>query len=403
MTLKIEKGQAHGKISAPASKSMGHRLLICAAACQGESRINGLNSCEDILATIDCLRALGAKIKYDGSTAVIKGTDLTKSKPTEPLNCRESGSTLRFLIPIAMLSGNEVTLVGSERLMARSQSVYERLAEENGIYFERKSDRIILRGPIKGGEYFVNGNVSSQFISGLILALSMTDGDARVIVNTSLESRPYVDMTIAAMRAMGVRVHEEYDCAFFSFGGQSYKAGEYTVEGDWSNAAFLDAFNMLGGNVEICGLTDGTKQGDKIYKQHFAALKKGYSEIDISDCPDLGPILFCMAAVYHGAKFVGTRRLRDKESDRISAMESELKKLGARMHIEENSVTVEGGGLHCPTERLYGHNDHRIVMSLAVMCSMLGGEIEGCEAASKSYPEFFNDIKLLGINCHEIR
>ena len=401
MILKIEKGVAHGRISAPPSKSMGHRLLITAAACEGESYIHGLGSCEDILATIDCLRALGVEIDYDGYNARVRGVDFTKAAPSGELNCRESGSTLRFMIPIALLSGNEVTLVGARRLMERSQSVYERLAKENGLYLERGEDRIVLRGPLKAGEYFIDGSVSSQFISGLLLALSTTDGDSRIIINTRLESRPYVDMTINAMRTMGVRVHEEYDCAFFIFGGQKYRAGKYTVEGDWSNAAFLDAFNLLCGKVEIENLHTDSLQGDKVYRKHYEALSRGYAEIDISDCPDLGPILFSMAAVCHGAKISGTKRLRDKESDRIAAMESELKKFGAVMNVDENSVIIEGGGLHAPTERLCGHNDHRIVMSLALLCSRYGGEIEGCEAVSKSYPDFFKEINKLGIHANE--
>ena len=176
------------------------------------------------------------------------------------------------------------------------------------------------------------------------------------------------------------------------------------MEGDWSNAAFLEALDTLssGGYVTLNGLDENSIQGDKVCRELFNRLDQGYTEIDIGNCPDLGPILFTVAAAKHGAKFVGTRRLRDKESDRISAMESELSKFGAELLIEENSVTVLSKELHSPNERLYGHNDHRIVMSLAVLCSLYGGKIDGCEAVNKSYPDFFEDIKTLGINVYEI-
>lgn len=403
MILGIEKGVAVGKITAPTSKSMAHRLLIAAAMCQGQrSVIRGIDPCEDILATIDCLCAMGVTIEYKRRTATVVGIDFTKAVPSGALNCRESGSTLRFLIPIAWLSGKEITFVGSKRLLERSQKVYEQIAKDYGLTFEKREDSITVKGPLCAGEYFINGNISSQFITGLLFALSALSGDSRIIVNTDIESEPYVDLTIAAMSEFKVRVYREEKASFFIFGGQEYRCTEKRVEGDWSNAAFLDAFNTLGGEVSLSGLKKRSLQGDRIYPKHFEAISRGFAEIDISDCPDLGPILFTLAAVNFGARFVGTKRLRDKESDRIIAMKDELKKFGAELIVEENTVTVEKRELHAPTERLYGHNDHRIVMSLAVLCTMFGGEIEGCEAVKKSYPDFFNNLNKLGINIHEI-
>ena len=402
MILKIDKGIARGRIEAPASKSTAHRLLICASMCLGESRIDGLPSCEDVLATIDCLSALGVKIEYDGSSATVYGVDFTKAVPSGELNCRESGSTLRFLIPLAMLSGEEVVFRGSERLMARPQNVYETIAKEEGLTFIRESDRITVSGPLRYGEYFIDGNVSSQFISGLLLAFSTLYGDMRIIINTPIESRPYVDLTISAMEKFGVRVYRDTDWSFLIFGGQEYRPMKLTVEGDWSGAAFIEAFNHLGGKVKIDRLDSKSLQGDRICKKYFKMLDKGYSEIDISDCPDLGPILFTMAAIKNGGKFIGTKRLRDKESDRVMTMKCELEKFGAELVVEENSVTVIKKELHAPSERLSGHNDHRIVMSLAVLCTLFGGEIVGCEAVSKSYPDFFKDIKALGIRVYEV-
>ena len=402
MTKRIIKSEAEGIINAPSSKSAAHRMLICASMCHDVSRIDNLPLCEDVLATIDCLRTLGVSIKLENKTAVVSGIDFTKAEPKMPLNCRESGSTLRFLIPIALLSGKEVEFIGSKKLLSRPMTVYENLAKEYGFSFRNDGERITVQGPIKAGEYFIDGGVSSQFITGLLLALSTLDGDSKIIVNKQIESRPYVDLTMSIMADMGVKVYLDTEWSFLIFGGQEYRQGNRRVEGDWSNAAFLEAFNHIGGSVKILGVGEESLQGDRICREYFDRLDRGYCELDISNCPDLGPILFTVAAAKNGAKFVGTRRLRDKESDRICAMECELKKFGTELIIEDNSVTVIKKELHAPTERLYGHNDHRIVMSLAVLCTIFGGEIEGCEAVSKSYPEFFKDIKTLGIQVYDI-
>lgn len=382
---------------------MAHRLLILASVCKNRtSYIRGITPSEDLLATIDCLRGFGVKIEYDGECAIVSGIDFSLAKPTEPLNCRESGSTLRFLIPLALLSGNEVVFTGSERLMERPQSIYERLAKEEGFTFRREKNTITVCGRLRAGEYFIDGNLSSQFITGLLIALSTMRADTKIIFNTPIESRPYVDLTLWAMRQYGVRVYCDTDWSFLIFGAQEYRASDLTVEGDWSAAAFIEAFNHLGGKVTLCGLNEQSLQGDKICKEYFTALDNGYCEIDISNCPDLGPILFTLAALKNGAKFTGTRRLSDKESDRAKVMKTELSKFGAELLVEENSVTVCRRELHAPTEILCGHNDHRVVMSLAVICSVLGGEIDGCEAVTKSYPAFFEDIKSLGIQVYDI-
>ena len=399
----VSKSKAEGVVSAPASKSVAHRMLILAALCKDKtSVIRGISPSEDVLATIDCLRGMGVKIEYDGDCATVHGIDFSSVNTTEPLNCRESGSTLRFLIPLAMLSGNEVKFVGSERLMARPQSIYETIAKEEGLTFKRDTDSLTVCGPLRAGEYFIDGNVSSQFITGLLFAMSAMDGDTKIIFNTPIESRPYVELTIWTMQKFGARVYYDTDWSFFMFGGQQFKPQNLTVEGDWSNAAFLEAFNHIGGSVKVLGVDEESLQGDRICREYFGRLDKGYCELDISNCPDLGPILFTMAAIKDGARFTGTKRLRDKESDRIAAMKDELQKFGAELEVEENAVTVKKCDLHTPNETLYGHNDHRIVMSLSVISSLFGGEIDGCEAVSKSYPKFFEDIKALGIKVDDI-
>lgn len=403
MIKKIEKSRADGVVNAPSSKSAAHRMLICAAMCHGVSRIDNLPLCDDVLATIDCLCSLGADIKLEGRSAIVRGIDFTKAEPKEALNCRESGSTLRFLIPIAMLSGNEVILSGSKKLLSRPMTVYENLSKEYGLTFINDGEKITVKGPLTAGEYFIDGSVSSQFITGLLLALSQLNGDSKIIVNRKIESRPYVDLTIDCMRDFGVKVYLDTDWSFLIFGAQEYKAENKTVEGDWSGSAFLDAFNLIGGNVNALGLNESSTQGDKVYREMYSMLHRGYCEIDISNYPDLGPILFALASVKEGAKFVGTKRLRDKESDRIASMQEELSKFGAELIVDENAVTVKKCELHAPKERLCGHNDHRIVMSLAILCTLFGGEIDGCEAVKKSYPSFFEDIKGLGIKVYDIK
>ena len=397
MRVEIERSRACGTVCAPASKSMAHRLLIAAAMCEGESQIDGISSCEDVLATIDCLRSMGAKIEYDGESVRVRGINFLSASPTKELPCRESGSTLRFFIPILWLSGNEARLIGSEKLMSRPQSVYEEIAKDNGLQFKRTADSITVKGTLKSGEYRVCGNVSSQFITGLLFALSLLESDSKIIITTPLESRSYVNLTLSAMASFGVKVGWENSSTLYINGGQKYMAKNLRVEGDYSGSAFTDAFNHIGGNVKVFGLYDNSVQGDKVYKDLFTLLDSGTPEINIEDCPDLAPILFTIAAIKNGATFIGTKRLKIKESDRAEVMAEELRKFGAEICVMENSVRVSGGNLHAPSEILRGHNDHRVVMSLAVIASVFGGVVDGCEAVAKSYPAFFEDIEKLGI------
>lgn len=377
-------------------------MLIAAAMCPGgRSIIRGINPCEDVFATIDCLRALGAKIEYENCTAKVVGIDLSLAKPKGELCCRESGSTLRFIIPLLWLSGEEFTLTGSERLFARSMAVYEDIAKKHSFLFKRENGRIVTRGRLTCGEYRVRGDISSQFITGLLFALSQIEGKSQIIITTDLESRDYINITTSVMKLFGINAFWRDDYTLHILGGGQIEARDLSVEGDWSNGAFLDAFNYLGGSVEIDGLRPDSAQGDMVYREHFQSLSNGFCEIDLSDCPDLGPILFTFAALKEGGRFIGIKRLRDKESDRVTSMKEELSKFGAELLVEENLLTVVKRELHPPSERLFGHNDHRIVMSLAVISSIYGGTIEGCEAVNKSYPEFFKDINKLGIKTYE--
>lgn len=397
MKVTVFPGKAAGTVAAPPSKSMAHRLLICAGLSAGVSRIRNLQYNEDILATIDCLREMGAVCSMDGDTVTVTGADPHRAAPQDPLCCRESGSTLRFFIPLALLCGKPVRFTGTPKLLSRPLGVYEELCGERGFGFSREGDFLQVQGSLTGGSFRLRGDVSSQFITGLLFALPLAQEDSRIQVTTDLESRSYIDLTLQALRTFGITAEWQDDRTLRIPGGQRYQAGDRTVEGDYSGAAFYGAMNALGSSVTVTGLLPESLQGDRVYRCHFESLCAGRPEIDISDCPDLGPVLFAVAAAKNGAVFTGTRRLRIKESDRAAAMAQELAAFGTEVTVEENSVTVTPTAFHKPVRVLQGHNDHRIVMALAVLCMVTGGEIAGAQAVRKSFPDFFDKLKLLGI------
>ena len=397
MTVTIRPSRAKGEVFAPPSKSMAHRLLICAALSSGTSRIRGISDSDDVRATLRCLKGLSIPYEISGDQVTVWGKSLFDLTPENPLFAGESGSTLRFMIPIALLCEKEVCFTAKESLLARPMSVYETLAEEKGFLFERRENAIAVKGPLKPGNFRIPGNISSQFISGLLFALPLLSADSRITITTAVESRSYISLTIKALAEFGVSVRWEDEHTLLIPGNQCYQSREISVEGDYSNAAFLEALNLFSGEVTVKGLEEKSLQGDKIYRQYFPMLEVGVPTLHIGDCPDLGPILFAIAAAKNGGVFSGPRRLRIKESDRAAAMASELRKFGATVTLYDDSVVVFPGSFHAPTEPLLGHNDHRIVMALSVLLSFVGGTIRGAEAIRKSYPTFFHDITKLGI------
>ena len=401
MNVKIHKGTPSGRVLAPASKSMAHRMLISAAMANGTSRISGISDCEDVRATIKCLTSLGAKIEQSGTDVTVTGIDMTAATPRGALDCNESGSTLRFLLPIALLSGKNTLFMGAEGLMRRPMHVYEELCRKNGLTYNADGESIAVRGPLLAGEYEVVGNVSSQFISGLLFALPCLSKDSKIRIIPPIESRSYIDLTIEALALFGIEIKWSDDTTLYVKGGQKYSPSNLTVEGDYSGAAFIDAFSLFGSDVTVEGLNPDSTQGDKVYKLLFDMIKLGVPTIHIGNCPDLGPILFAAAAAKHGAVFTGTKRLKIKESDRAAAMAEELSKFGVSVTVYDDKVVVYPIGFRAPKEPLYGHNDHRLVMALAFLLTLTGGEIIGAEAVNKSYPSFFEDLKALGIEVTE--
>lgn len=397
MKVKIEKGIASGKIYAPPSKSMAHRLLISAAMSEGVSHIRGISSCEDVHATLDCLEALGIKTVRDGDDVKVYGKNFKNTKASSPLLCRESGSTLRFMIPPVMLSNHTTVFYGAKSLMQRPMSVFETLFKEKGLTFISDGESIVVKGKLEGGEYNLVGNVSSQFISGLIFALPLTEKTSYIKITPPIESRSYINLTINAVRQFGIKCEWVDDYTIEIPGCQAYQPCDITVEGDYSGAAFPDALNLFGGSVEVLGLNPESIQGDSVYRKYFEMLENGVPTIHIGDCPDLGPILFAVAAAKCGGVFSGTRRLKIKESNRAAAMAEELKKFGTSVSVYDDTVVIYPKEFHAPSEFLCGHNDHRIVMSLAILATLVGAEIDGAEAISKSYPGFFEDLRKLGL------
>lgn len=396
MIATIEKSTAFGEIPAPPSKSMAHRYLIC-AALSGKSEIHNVDFSEDIKATIGCLEALGAKVKIEGNTVKIGGMLSAEKLNSNKLFCNESGSTLRFLIPLCMLKGEEITLSGTKRLFERSLSVYEEMCKAQNIYFAKGENSVTVKGNMSSGRYNVRGDISSQFISGLMMALPILKGESVIDITGKSESSSYLGITLKALADFGVRISRIDENTMYIKGGQTYKNRVLSVEGDYSNSAFFEGFNLIGGNVAVSGLNPNSVQGDKAYKEIYPMLQKGCPTVDISDCPDLGPVLMALSAVLNGAVFTGTHRLKIKESDRGRAMAEELAKFGCKVDVEEDSIRVYPCKPVTPILPLSGHNDHRIVMAVSILCTVTGGKIYGAEAVAKSLPDFFMRLKKLGI------
>ena len=409
-----------GVIIAPPSKSMAHRAVLCAALAKGTSHIRNLEFSKDIAATLAAAGQLCARVTTGGNDAVVEG--LGRFLPVEaPVDCCESGSTLRFLIPLASLTGQEVTFVGRGRLMERPQSVYEALYREQGLRFVQSPSGLTVEGALSSGDYTLAGNVSSQFISGLLFALPLLGGTSTLHLLPPVESRSYIDMTRSVQAAFGVTSRWVDETTLEIPGGQAYRPCDYTVEGDYSQAAFPAVLGAVTGGVTLTGLAEPTLQGDAAILDilrrcgaKFTRTEAGLVfeqaplhgvDIDLADCPDLGPVLMVLGLLCEGTTVIrNAERLRIKESDRIAAMEAELQACGGVLSSEGGTITVQGckPQLHAPEAPLSGHNDHRVVMSLTVLALAAGIPlaINEAEAVQKSWPHFFDTLKPLGVEVH---
>ena len=403
MKVKILPSKTSGEVSAPPSKSFAHRYLIGSVLSRGKCVIKNIADSDDISATLSCIEQLGGSVTKDGNIVTVIPTN-EKQIENAVFDCKESGSTLRFFIPVVLATGaKNCTFLGSERLLARGIKEYEKLFENSDVTIKSDEKSIEVNGTLSAGNYEISGEVSSQYTTGMLFALSVLDGKSTLKITGNAESRAYVDMTIKVLKDFGADITET-EKNFFEINGKGrLSPGEFTVEGDWSNAAFLIALSRLVGTISVSGLNENSVQGDRFCTAAFDALDGENAEIDLKDCPDLAPILFTYATYKNGGKFINTRRLRVKESDRANVMAEELKKFGANVKVYENSVEIEKTQLKPPIVPLCGHNDHRIVMALSVLAAVFGAEIDGAEAVNKSYPDFFRVIKKAGVNVYEIR
>lgn len=416
MKIKIYPSKCSGEIKIPSSKSMGHRAIICASLANGKSIINNLDYSDDILATIDGMRKLGANIQCEKDRLIVEGIENFRNLKENIVDCNESGSTLRFFIPIFSLTGEKISFIGKNRLLKRPQKIYEEIFKEQGLYYYHDEDKIEIEGKIKAKEYFIDGNISSQFISGLLFTLPLLEENSIINIKPPFESASYIDLTMEVLKEFGIEIRKVSPLRFEIQGGQKYVAKDYKVEGDFSQLAFFAVLGALNNDLKCIGVKHNSKQGDKaiidILKKsgvNIEEIEEGYiihkgkvkgCEIDLGDCPDLGPILNVLAMYGEGEfKIFNAGRLRLKESDRISAMEEELKKLGVEIETTEDEIKILGKRNYLGNIEVFGHKDHRIVMSLAIAGTMLEKSIiiDGAEAVEKSYPKFFQDLESLNI------
>ena len=406
MDIKITPGRLSGTVQIPPSKSVAHRLIIAAALTKGTSKITNIYLSKDVIATIEAMKILGAEIELCGDTAVIKGIENPPQKAV--IDCNESGSTLRFLIPVACALGVECTFMGRGKLPQRPITPYIEQLPKHGIEFDFSDAKdgetlpCTVKGKLTSGSFEIDGGISSQFITGLLLALPILDGDSEIILTSHLESRPYVDITIGCIKAYGGEI-KETEKVFSISGNQVLTAQDGAVEGDYSQAAFFRVANALGSNIDIKGLIEDSYQGDKTIMEicDMATKTDGSLEafsLDCSDIPDLVPILTVLACFCKGkSEITNVARLRIKESDRLEAISTNLNKLGAKVIAYADRLEIEGVDSLTGGE-VEGYNDHRIPMAMSI-ASIKCTEpliIKGAECVSKSYPDFFERFADLG-------
>lgn len=407
MDIRIEPHRLSGTVTPPPSKSMAHRLIISAALGSGTSTVRNVAFSQDIEATLRCMEALGARwkrLEKDVVQVTGIGHACPETFPELPhFDCGESGSTLRFLIPIALAVAGGGVFTGHGRLMERPQKPYFDLFDERGIFHEQIDGILTVRGRLTPGEYHLPGNVSSQFFTGLLFALALLDEPSTIVSTTTLESADYINMTMDAMENAGVHVTPSEDGLSFQVSPSIYAPIDGTVESDWSQAGFWYAANFLDSHLDIQGLNPRSAQGDMVVFDHYRKLAcPGGVELDISGCPDLLPPLAVMAAARNGTtNFVNAARLRIKESDRLATVHQMLEALGGQVEELPEALIVHGGQ-PLTGGTVDGANDHRIVMAAAIAAIACQAPVTilGAQAVNKSYPSFWDEYQRLGGDVH---
>lgn len=403
----------NGTVNVPPSKSDVHRAIICAAMANGVSRISPVALSNDIKATIGCIKALGADAVLENNVLTVDGTNMYKNK-TALLDCGESGSTLRFFIPIAAVGNINATFVGKGKLPQRPIGIFTEALPKAGTVCKTEGGLPLeIKGQLKSGIFEIPGNVSSQFITGLLLALPILEGDSEIVLTSPLESVGYIAMTIRTMKQFGVNI-QATEKGWHIKGSQSYKTCDYTTDGDWSQAAFFMVLGAVSGKVTVKGVAKDSTQGDKKCAEILARFGAKVTQldnevtvekrelkaitIDASQIPDLVPVLSVCAAFAEGTtKIINAERLRIKECDRLKATAELLNNLGGKVKELSDGLEITGvsslkGG------NVNGYNDHRIVMSAAVCAARSDGDITATFAMSinKSYPDFYIDYNSIG-------
>jgi len=396
MDITISPGKLRGDITIIPSKSQAHRLLICAAFADKPTDILCPDTNRDIEATAQCLSLICHDIaRTDYGYNVTPYGYMDTPFDAFYLNCHDSGSTLRFLLPIVGALGASTIFKMEGRLPKRPLSPLWEEMERMGCKLKFISeDELLCEGQLKPGDYYIDGSVSSQFITGLLFATSLLNGDSTIHITGKLESKPYITMTQNAMKLFGVDSE-----GFQVKGGQIYHSpGTIQVEGDWSNGAFFLAANALGSQLNVLGLDLESAQGDRAVVRHLQEIVNGTPRICAKDIPDLVPILAVTAAAHHGAVFTDIHRLRLKESDRVASVIAMLQNLGGKAEATEDTLTIHGTGLTGGT--VDSVNDHRIAMSAAIASTVCTGPVTilGTEAVKKSYPRFWEEFTRLGGN-----
>lgn len=400
MQVTISPRRLSGAVTPPPSKSQAHRVIIAAALAEGESLIRKLSPSQDITATLACMTSLGAEVRWAGDAVCIRGIGGGTAPEMPELDCGESGSTLRFLMPIALAKAGGGVFLGRGRLMERPQEPYFEIFRKKGIAFSRGDGTLRIEGTLRPGSYLLPGNVSSQFVTGLLYALPLLDGDSKIILTTELESSGYIDMTMDVLRQFGVTA-ERTAGGWHIPGRQRFEARDAEVEADYSQAAFFYAAKGMGNDVTVTGMNPASQQGDKIMLDYEARLDgRGPAELDVRDCPDLVPALAARAALREGeiTHIAHAGRLRIKESDRLASVAAVLTAMGAEIAEEPEGLLIRGKGSLPGGVTVDSWNDHRIAMMAAVAASRCESPvtITGAECVRKSYPTFWNDYRLLG-------
>ena len=411
----IKADKLVGELSPPPSKSVLHRYIIASSLAKGVSKIENISFSEDIIATIEAMKKLGANIEQKENYLLIDGSDTFKNlNENIEIDCNESGSTLRFLFPLSIVEENKVLFKGRGKLFKRPMTPYFENFEKYKIkhsYIDE--NEILLEGQLKSGIYEIDGNISSQFITGLLFSLPLLEGESKIIINGKLESSNYIDISLDCLSKFGIKIINNSYQEFIIEGNQSYRAGNYRTEADYSQAAFFLVANAIGSKIRINDLSENSLQGDKKIIDYISEIDNWNSKdtlvLDGSETPDIIPILSLKAAVSgKNIEIVNVERLRIKESDRLKATVEELSKLNFDLIEKKDSILINSRenfkvNKNEKVVSLSAHSDHRIAMMIAIAATCYDGEIllDNLDCVKKSYPNFWEVFLSLGGKIYE--